>query len=179
MKLTSPLDGIQQAGVTETAAKSVIPCVYLRLVIAGSKDAARGGGWRDSSPPLAIRTLMFIFLVFHQHCKWRSGSLQNVLWQNHKQNRRQKVVNGGDLRLCWGALRWCRGAWHSILTNFTNLVFHISICGGFAHQTPPGRRDWSQGVATQMLSNQAAMKFRDLRNIEQLSSVLRGLYYHI
>jgi len=28
------------------------------------------------------------------------GALQNVLWQNHKQNRRQKVVNRGDLRLC-------------------------------------------------------------------------------
>jgi len=36
-----------------------------------------------------------------------------------------------------------------------------------------------QGVATHLLSNQAVMNFRDLRNIEQLSSFLRGLYYHI
>jgi len=72
---------------------------------------------------------MFIFLVFHQHCKSRSGSLQNVLWKKHKQNRRQEVVNRG--------IYVCGGAWHSILTNFTNLVFHISICGGFAHQSPP------------------------------------------
>ena len=27
---------------------------------------------------------MFIFLVFHQHCKSRSRALQNVLWQYHK-----------------------------------------------------------------------------------------------
>jgi len=40
--------------------------------------------WRGSSPSLAIRILMFIFLVFHQHCKSRSGALQNVLRQYHK-----------------------------------------------------------------------------------------------
>jgi len=37
----------------------------------------------------------------------------------------------GGIYVCAG------GAWHSILTNLTNLVFHISICGGFAHQSPP------------------------------------------
>ena len=31
------------------------------------KGADRGG-WRGLSPPLPIRILMFIFLVFHQHC---------------------------------------------------------------------------------------------------------------
>ena len=36
------------------------------------------------APPLAIRILMFIFLVIHQHCKSRSGVLQNVLRQYHK-----------------------------------------------------------------------------------------------
>jgi len=34
----------------------------------------------------------------------------------------------GDLRLCAGG---------GLTFNFTNLVFHISICGGFAHQSPP------------------------------------------
>jgi len=32
MKFTSPLGGIQQVGAPETAAKSVTPCFYLRLV---------------------------------------------------------------------------------------------------------------------------------------------------
>jgi len=64
MKLTSPLDGIQQAGVTETAAKSVIPCVYLRLVIAGSKDAARGGGLKRLKPPLSNQNIDVYFLSF-------------------------------------------------------------------------------------------------------------------
>ena len=69
----------------------------------------QGRGWRGSSPPpLAIRIFMFIFLVFHQHCKSRLGSLQNVLWQKHKQNRRQEVVNRGDLRLCGGLCLYVR-----------------------------------------------------------------------
>ena len=110
---------------------------YFEVSVVSIAKAQPGGGWRGSSPPLAIRILMFIFLFFHQHCKSRSGSLQNVLWQKHKQNRRQEVVNRGDLHLCGGALRSCRRAWHSILTNFTNLVFDISICGRFAHQSPP------------------------------------------
>jgi len=84
------------------------------------KGAARRGGAEGAqAPPLAIRILMFIFLVFPQHCKSRSSALQNVLWQNHKQNRRQKVVHRGALRLCGGDLLSCRGAWHSILTNST------------------------------------------------------------
>ena len=32
------------------------------------KGAARGGAEGAQAPPLAIRILMFIFLVFHQHC---------------------------------------------------------------------------------------------------------------
>ena len=49
-----------------------------------TKGAARGGLKGFKSPPLAIRILMFIFLVNHQHCKSRSGVLQNVLRQYHK-----------------------------------------------------------------------------------------------
>jgi len=49
-----------------------------------SKGAAGGGLNGLKPPPLAIRILMFIFLVFHQDCKSRSGALQNVLWQYHK-----------------------------------------------------------------------------------------------
>jgi len=37
MKFTSPLGGIQQADVLETAAKSVIPCLYVRLVTTSAK----------------------------------------------------------------------------------------------------------------------------------------------
>jgi len=33
MKLTSPLGGIQQAGVPETSAKSLTPCFFLQLLI--------------------------------------------------------------------------------------------------------------------------------------------------
>ena len=33
-----------------------------------TKGAARGGAEGAQVPPLAIRILMFIFLVFHQHC---------------------------------------------------------------------------------------------------------------
>ena len=46
--------------------------------------AQPGGAEGAQAPPLAIRILMFIFLVFHQHCKSRSGALQNILWQYHK-----------------------------------------------------------------------------------------------
>ena len=50
-----------------------------------SAKAQPGGGAEGAqAPPLAIRILMFIFLVFHQHCKSRSGELQNILWQYHK-----------------------------------------------------------------------------------------------
>ena len=45
---------------------------------------SQGGAEGAQAPPLAIRILMFIFLVFHQHCKSRSGALQNILWQYHK-----------------------------------------------------------------------------------------------
>ena len=55
-----------------------------RLDTVVSKGAARGGAEGAQTPPLAIRILMFIFLVFHQHCKSRSGALQNILWQYHK-----------------------------------------------------------------------------------------------
>jgi len=48
------------------------------------KGAARGGAEGTQAPSLAIRILMFIFLVIHQHCKSRSGVLQNVLRQYHK-----------------------------------------------------------------------------------------------
>jgi len=44
---------------------------------------AAGRGWRGSSPPLAIRILIFLFLVLHEHCKSRSGELQNILRQYH------------------------------------------------------------------------------------------------
>jgi len=30
--------------------------------------------------------------------------MQNVLWQKHKQNRRQEVVNGGFTFVCRGGL---------------------------------------------------------------------------
>ena len=53
------------------------------LSLSGSK-AQPGGAEGAQAPPLAIRILMFIFLVFHQHCKSRSGALQNILWQYHK-----------------------------------------------------------------------------------------------
>ena len=45
---------------------------------------SQGGAEGAQAPPLAIRILMFIFLVIHQHCKSRSGVLQNVLRQYHK-----------------------------------------------------------------------------------------------
>jgi len=48
------------------------------------KVAARAGAEGVQAPPLTSRILMFIFLVFHQHCKSRSGALQNILWQYHK-----------------------------------------------------------------------------------------------
>jgi len=46
--------------------------------------AQPGGAEGAQAPPLAIRILMFIFLVIHQHCKSRLGVLQNVLRQYHK-----------------------------------------------------------------------------------------------
>ena len=49
------------------------------------KAQAGGGAERaQTHPPLAIRILMYIFLVIHQHCKSRSGVLQNVLRQYHR-----------------------------------------------------------------------------------------------
>ena len=48
------------------------------------KGAAKGGAEGAQDPLFAIRILMFIFLVIHQHCKSRSGVLQNVLRQYHK-----------------------------------------------------------------------------------------------
>jgi len=48
------------------------------------KGAAGEGAEGAQAPPLAIRILMFIFLVIHQHCKSRSGVLQDVLRQYHK-----------------------------------------------------------------------------------------------
>jgi len=36
------------------------------------------------APALAISIFMFIFLVFQQLGRSRSGALQNVLWQYHK-----------------------------------------------------------------------------------------------
>jgi len=48
------------------------------------KGAARGGAEEAPAPPLVIRILMFVFLVFHQHCKSRWGALQNVLQRYHK-----------------------------------------------------------------------------------------------
>jgi len=69
-----------------------------------NKGAARGG-WRVSSPPpLAIRILMFIFLVFHQHCtvsrdrvhcKMFFGSITGVA--THSLSN-QAVMNFRDLR---------------------------------------------------------------------------------
>ena len=50
-----------------------------------AKGADRGGAEGAQAPPLAIRILMFIFLVIHQLCKSRSGVLQNVLRQYHTQ----------------------------------------------------------------------------------------------
>ena len=52
----------------------------------GPKQRRSQGGAEGAQapPPLAIRILMFIFLVFHQHCKSRSGAVQNILWQYHK-----------------------------------------------------------------------------------------------
>ena len=47
----------------------------------------RSQGWGAEgaqAPPLSIRILMFIFLVIYQHCKSRSGVLQNVFRQYHK-----------------------------------------------------------------------------------------------
>jgi len=46
--------------------------------------AQQGGAEGVQDPSLAIRISMFVFLVFHQHCKSRSGSLQNVLQRYHK-----------------------------------------------------------------------------------------------
>ena len=62
--------------------------IYLNLfgvfLVFSFKGAVRGGAEGAQVPPLAIRILMFIFLVFHQHCKSRSGALQNILRQYHK-----------------------------------------------------------------------------------------------
>ena len=79
----------------------------LSLVTALSKGAARGGAEGAQAPPLAIRILMFIFLVFHQHCTVSRDRVH---------------------------------------------------CKMFFGSTT--------GVATHLLSNQAVMNFRDLRNIE-------------
>ena len=66
--------------------------------------AQPGGGWRGSSPPLAIIILIFIFLVFHQHCtvsrdrvhcKMFSGSTTGVA--THSLSN-QAVMNFRDLR---------------------------------------------------------------------------------
>ena len=45
---------------------------------------SRGGGWRGSSPPLSNQNIDVYFLSYSQHCKSRSGVLQNVLRQYHK-----------------------------------------------------------------------------------------------
>jgi len=54
------------------------------MTVVQLKGAARVEAEGAQAPPLAIRMLMFIFLVIHQHCKSRSGVLQSVLRQYHK-----------------------------------------------------------------------------------------------
>ena len=69
-----------------------------------TKGAARGGTEGAQAPPLAIRILMFIFLVFHQHCtvsrdrvhcKMFFGSTTGVA--THSLSN-QEVMNFRDLR---------------------------------------------------------------------------------
>ena len=68
------------------------------------KGAARGGAEGAQAPPLAIRILIFIFLVFHQHCtvsrdrvhcKMFFGSTTGVA--THSLSN-QAVMNFRDLR---------------------------------------------------------------------------------
>jgi len=43
-----------------------------------------GGAEGVQTPLLSIRILMFLFVVFQQHYKSKSGALQNVIRQYHK-----------------------------------------------------------------------------------------------
>jgi len=86
----------------------------------------------------------------------------NIDWY---QNRRQKVVSRGSLCLCGGALRSCRGAWHSNLTKIL-LTYNVSyfnvgglgtLFGGLSPPKPPlatGLIDTKQQSATTSYSTQ-------------------------
>ena len=63
------------------------------------------------------------FVPMQKNLIWNNSRIRKItIFRNHisNQNRRQKVVNRGALRLCVGELHSCRGAWHSILKNSTN-----------------------------------------------------------
>jgi len=79
---------------------------------------------------------MFIFLVFHQHCKRDRVHCRMFFGRNTSRTVTRNSSTEG-IYVCVGGFTFVQGSWHSILTHFTNFVFHISICGGFAHQSPP------------------------------------------
>ena len=65
--------------------KHKVALMSRRIAVDQNQRRSQGGGAEGAQAhPLAIRILMFIFLVIHQHCKSRSGVLQNVLRQYHK-----------------------------------------------------------------------------------------------
>ena len=119
---------------------------FCRFCHSEAKTQPGGAEGAQASTPLAIRILMFIFLVFHQHCKSRSGSLQNVIWQKHKQNSRQEVVNRG-IYVCVGGL-YVRGLDIQFWQISLIYCFIFQFVWASRTQAPPRRRDWPLGSNT-------------------------------
>ena len=51
--------------------------------LAAKIQRRRQGGAEGAQAPLSNKNIHVYFLVLHQHCKSRSGALQNVLWHYH------------------------------------------------------------------------------------------------
>ena len=61
---------------------------YLTIECYVGSKAQTGGGLKGLKPPLSDQNIDVYFLTFSPtlYCKWRSGALQNVLWQYHRRS---------------------------------------------------------------------------------------------
>jgi len=79
MKFASPMGGIQQAGAPETAAKSVISCLYFRLVITSVESS-----------------LHFMITNFHTELKPQVKSAMAICHQHLRYTHRLNNNHGQD-----------------------------------------------------------------------------------
>ena len=75
-------------GYADTKLSGSVGDVQGDIRMGGNQRRRQGGLKGLKPPPLAIRLLMLIFFVFHQHCTISRDrdALQNVLWQSHRRS---------------------------------------------------------------------------------------------